>query len=73
MDRPNAGAGQHRGARLWDHRQIQTDTVPLTNAQGFECIGQSANFAVQLTIRNGACLIGLITFPQNGRLLAAFC
>jgi len=68
----DARAGEHGVGRFRDHRHVDADAIAFFDAAGFQDIGQFADFLVQLFVGDVFAVLGVVTFPDDGGLVAAF-
>ncbi len=71
MHRTDPRTGQYGDGDLRDHRQINRDPIALFRAIGFQDIGEPADFFIQLAVGQRLGIIGIVTFPDDRRLVAA--
>ena len=71
MHGANARAGQHGHGRLDDHGHIDADAIALGHAEGFKHVAQAAHGFVQLVVGDVLGVFGIVTFPDDGNLVAA--
>ena len=71
MNRADPRAGQHRHCGFRDHRHIDGDAVALPGPLGFQDIGEFADFLMKLGIGDVPRIRGVVTFPDDGCLVAA--
>ena len=65
----DARAGEHRDGQLRDERQVDRDAIALADPQRLEHVGELADLAVQLPVRDGAPVAGL-ALPDDRGLVA---
>ena len=70
MDRADPGAGQHGDAGLGDHRHVDADPVALLYPVGLQHIGELADLAVQLAVRDRPLLGRFVPDPLDRHLVA---
>ena len=71
MDRPDAGAGQHREAGLRDHRHVDDDAIAFDDAHLLQHGGQRRHLVLQLGIGDAALRVGDRAVVDDCRLVAA--
>ncbi|MNE62993.1 hypothetical protein D3C80_1583150 [compost metagenome] len=71
MDGADAGAGEHGERGLGNHWHVDAHPVAFLHTARFHCIGQAADLTVQFAVGDGLGVLGIVAFPQQGRLLAA--
>ncbi len=71
VDRADAGAGQKADCELGDHGQVEADPVALLHAEGFEDVGELADFLVELLVGDRLVIAGLVALELDGDLVAA--
>jgi hypothetical protein len=64
--RADAGAGEHRDGRLGDHRHVDRDAVAPGHAQRRQRVGEFADFAVELLVRQRAAVARLALEDDRG-------
>ena len=69
MHGTDAGAGQHGHRGFGDHGHINGDDVALTDAAGFESVGQAADLSVQLAVTDVGAFLRIVPLPDDGGLL----
>ena len=72
MNRPDACAGEHGVGRFGYHRQINRNAVAFFHAVFLEHIRNAADALMKLPVCDLLIHIGVIAFPQDGNLVAAF-
>ncbi|SAI57482.1 Uncharacterised protein [Enterobacter bugandensis] len=72
VDRANTRAGEHSYCRFRHHRHVDRHHVSFFNPLVQQHVGEAADVAVQLFIRDMFALRGIVAFPDNGRFVAAF-
>ena len=50
VDRPDAGAGEHRVGGLGDHRQVEHDPVALLDAEAVQHVAELRDLLVELAV-----------------------
>ncbi len=70
VNRTDTRAGQHGVGRFGDHRHVQADTVTLADTARLQHVGQSADLVVQFAVADAGILARVVTFPDNGDLVA---
>jgi hypothetical protein len=71
VDGADARAGEHRVARLGDHRQVDGDAVALFDVAIAQDVGEAAHLVVQLPIGDLLVFLGIVAFPDDRHLVAA--
>ena len=71
MDRPDPRTGQHGVSRFRDHRQIDRDRVALGYAMAFQDICETTDLIVQLLVSDFPGFVGIVTLPDDRRLVTA--
>jgi len=71
VDGTDACASEHGIRGFWNHRHVDAHPVALVHTSCLQRIGQAADLAVQLTVADGLGVLGVVTLPQQGGLLAA--
>jgi hypothetical protein len=74
MDGADAGAGEHGDGGFGNEGEVDEDAVALGDAVAFEDVGEAADLAVELFVREGAFLAGPavgggFAFPDEGGLV----
>ena len=69
VDRADTGASEHRDGELGNQRQIQRHAIAFADAELLQHVGELADLAVQIPIRQRAP-IAWLTFPDERRLVA---
>jgi len=64
-------SSQHRDRQFGNHLHVQTDAIPLLDAQRLEHVGELANVGVQLLVCHHPLFGRFVAFPNQGRLIAA--
>jgi hypothetical protein len=72
MDGADSGAGQQRHGGFDDHGQIDGNHVAFFDAALRQRIGKAADFLVQFLVGDMAGGVGVIAFPDDRGLVAAF-
>ncbi len=70
MDGADAGAGKHGIGRFGDHRHVYCNAVALLDAMLFQDVGKTANRVVELIISDLLVEIGIVSLPDDRRLVA---
>ena len=70
MSRADSGTGEHRDRQFGNHWHVQSDSVASRHAQFLQDVGELADFAVQILIRENTGIAGL-PFPDDGRFVLA--
>src|SRR5690606_18718720 len=65
------GTCEHGEGRLGNHRHVQTDPVTLADTALLEHVGQAADLVMQFAVGDVAGLVGIVAFPDDGRLVGA--
>ena len=71
MDGADARAGEHRVRRFRDHRQVDGDTVALSDVAVAQDVGEPADLVVQLLIGDVLGVVGIVALPDDGGLAGA--
>ena len=64
--RPDSGAGEHGDGQLGDHSEIDRHPVALIHSQAFERRRAAVDLAVQIAIRQDACIAQLAFEDDRG-------
>src|SRR3954470_19604826 len=64
------GTCQHRYGKLRDHRQVDADRVALTYPEVLEHVGELVDLGKELAVGVGLLVVGLISNPDQGVLVA---
>ena len=70
VDRPNAGAGQHRRHPLHGERHVADHPIPFAHPEGFEAIGHLVHAPQQLAVRDRD-FAAILAVPDQGHFVAA--
>src|SRR5207253_243183 len=70
VNRPDAGAGQHRHRTLNYQRHVNYDSVSFAHVQRLQAVSETAYHTIQLSISNDA-LASVLTQPDVGGAVAA--
>ena len=65
------GAGQHGDRGFGNHRHVNADPIPFLDAQSLQDVGELADVFVQLPVGDFLVFLGVVTFPDDGDLIAA--
>ena len=65
MNRADPRAGQHGNRQLRHHGHIDRDAVAGVDAELLECIGEFADFTMQLSVGERAT-VPRLAFPEDG-------
>src|SRR4030095_10495796 len=71
MHRADPRTGQHGNRGLRNVREINDDAVPLFDVVALKHVGETANFAMQLLVRECA-FVTRFALPDNSRLISAW-
>ena len=66
----DAGARQHGDDSFRDHRHVDADTVAFLYVAGLEHVSQAADLFVQLPVSDVRIVGRIVTFPDQGTLVA---
>ena len=69
MDSTNTRASKEGNDSLGNHGHVQSNCVTLLDAHLLESVGQSADLAQELAVRDLAALIDLVSLVDDGRLV----
>jgi hypothetical protein len=72
VHRADTGTGEHRIGRFRDHRHVDGDAITLVDAVCLQHIGEAADMLVQFAIGDLLVVIGIVAFPDDRHLIAAF-
>ena len=70
MYRSNAGTGEHRNGEFRDHRQIENNAIPFSDAQAQKNLGKTVDLAKKGGIAQHAGL-AVLALPIDGHLAAS--
>ena len=70
VDRADAGTGQHGERGLRDHRHVDRDDVALADPLRLDDVREPADFGMELAVRDGALLAGIVSLPEYRDLVA---
>jgi len=70
VNRADPGTGEHRDRGVRDHRQIQRDPIAPDHALALEDVGKAADAVVELLIGDVLVTLRVVTFPEQGDLIA---
>ena len=71
VDLTDARAGQHRVGRFGHHRHVQHHAIACLHAEGFERVGELADFAVQLFVADVPAHARIVAFEDDRGLVGA--
>mmetsp|Transcript_5026 Transcript_5026/g.12823 ORF Transcript_5026/g.12823 Transcript_5026/m.12823 type:complete len:722 (-) Transcript_5026:224-2389(-) len=71
VDGADARAGQHGGRQLGQHRHVDVHAVALLHPDGLEVVRNLADLVLELLVREGRAVGGLVPLPDDGGLVAA--
>lgn len=69
MDSADTRASEEGEKGLWNHGQVQSNSVTLLHAHLLEDVGELRNLSQQLAVCDGATLANLVGFIDDGRLV----
>ena len=72
MNRADTGAGQHGDGGFRHHWHIDSDDIALFNAEVEQDVSKAADVVMELAISDVFALAGVVAFPDNRGLVAAF-
>lgn len=68
MNSSDSSTGEHCDRQLHDHWHVDRDTIALVDAVHFENIGEAANLFQQLSVRELAVVVLMVSFPFEIKL-----
>src|SRR3954464_3785200 len=71
MNGADASAREHRNRSFGNHRQINGDAIPFAHAERLQRIRALASTFIELSIGDVFGELGIVTFPDDGGLIAA--
>lgn len=73
MHGANARAGQHGDRGFRHHWHINRDDIAFFNPEQLQHVGKATDIGVKLTKGYCFAFVGIITFPDDGRMIAPGC
>lgn len=69
MNSPNPSAGEHADNSFENHGHVNGDAVPLSNPIVAQCVRELAHQVRQLRVCNATVVIGVVTLPNEQKIL----